>query len=89
VASPSEPDRSLEERTAPGDVTVYVDRNATDRGSEAPFFLAFRSPDRHDRWGYLCGGCETFDNAMDAMGRIECNVCGNYRKPDRWDAAHE
>ena len=41
------------------------------------------------RWGYFCGNCETVNNAMDSMGRIECNECGNMRKPDEWDAAHE
>jgi hypothetical protein len=80
---------SLSARTTPDDVTVYVDRDAAERGADGPFFVAYCSPDRGRRWGYLCGNCDTFDNAMDAMGRIECNACGNYRKPDRWDAAHE
>jgi hypothetical protein len=26
---------------------------------------------------------------MDAMGRVQCNDCGNRTKPDQWDAAHE
>jgi len=26
---------------------------------------------------------------MDTMGRIQCTECGNLRKPDEWDAAHE
>jgi len=69
--------------------TVYVDRTLTERGSKAPFFVTFVSEAGEDRFGYFCGNCETLDNAMDSMGRIECNVCGNYRKPDQWDAAHE
>ena len=69
--------------------TVYVDRSLTERGSKAPFYVTFVSESRDTRWGYLCGNCETLDNAMDSMGRIECNVCGNFRKPDQWDAAHE
>ena len=80
---------SLTTRTAPDGATVYVDSDATERGSEGPFLIAYLSPDRDRRWGYLCNNCDTFDNAMDAMGRIECNVCGNYRKPEQWDAAHE
>ncbi|MFB6211740.1 MAG: DUF5816 domain-containing protein, partial [Halobacteriales archaeon] len=36
-----------------------------------------------------CGNCETLNNAMDTMGRIVCNECGNTRKPEEWDAAHE
>jgi len=26
---------------------------------------------------------------MDTMGRIQCTDCGNIKKPDEWDAAHE
>jgi hypothetical protein len=80
---------SLTTRATPDDVTVYVDTDAAERGTDGPFYVAYFSPDRDRRWGYLCSNCDTFDNAMDAMGRIECNVCGNFRKPDRWDAAHE
>jgi len=72
-----------------GGRTVYVDRGRTERGSKAPFYVTFVSESREDRFGYFCGSCETLDNAMDSMGRIECNVCGNFRKPDQWDAAHE
>lgn len=67
----------------------YVDRSAGERGAEAPFFHVYADPAGETRWGYLCGNCETVDNAMDSMGRIECNVCGNVRKPEEWDAAHE
>ncbi len=79
----------LESTTAPTGTTVYVDRTTADRGSKAPFFHVYETDAAEDRWGYFCGNCETFDNAMDTMGRIECNACGNIRKPDEWDAAHE
>ncbi|WP_049986978.1 DUF5816 domain-containing protein [Halobellus rufus] len=69
--------------------TVYVDRAEAERGSKGPFFLVYVTPDRTERWGFYCGNCGSTDNAMDTMGRIECNVCGNLRKPDEWDAAHE
>ena len=75
-------------RTAAGE-TVHVDRSAGERGSKGVFFVAYVSEAAEDRWGYFCGNCETTDNAMDTMGRIECNVCGNVKKPDEWDAAHE
>ncbi|WP_245626069.1 DUF5816 domain-containing protein, partial [Haloparvum sedimenti] len=39
--------------------------------------------------GFYCGNCGSLDTAMDTMGRIECNECGNIRKPEEWDAAHE
>ncbi|WP_224268620.1 DUF5816 domain-containing protein [Haloprofundus salinisoli] len=79
----------LEVATTSADDTVYVDRSEGTRGSKAPFYTAYVSESRDIRWGYFCGNCETFDNAMDTMGRIECNACGNIKKPDEWDAAHE
>ncbi|NHN59104.1 MULTISPECIES: DUF5816 domain-containing protein [Halorussus] len=69
--------------------TVYVARDEGDRGSKGPFFVVYGDEARENRYGYLCGNCERVDNAMDPMGRIECNVCGNVRKPTEWDAAHE
>jgi hypothetical protein len=69
--------------------TVYVAREEGERGSKGPFFVVYRGEDRERRYGYFCDNCERIDNAMDAMGRIECNVCGNIRKPIEWDAAHE
>jgi len=74
--------------TAEGE-TVYVSRSEGDRGSKAPFFVAYVTPDRERKYGWLCGNCESLDTAMDTMGRIECTDCGNLRKPTEWDAAHE
>ncbi|HET7323209.1 MAG TPA: DUF5816 domain-containing protein, partial [Halococcus sp.] len=53
------------------------------------FFVVYTTERAETQWGYFCGNCETFDNAMDAMGRIKCNQCANIKKPDEWDAAHE
>jgi len=69
--------------------TVYVDRADAERGAKGAFFVAYTEPESDRRWGFWCENCESADNAMDTMGRIECNVCGNIRKPDEWDAAHE
>jgi hypothetical protein len=68
---------------------LYVDRASGERGAKAPFYHVYADESGETRWGYLCGNCETVNNAMDSMGRIECNECGNMRKPDEWDAAHE
>ncbi|MFD1645748.1 DUF5816 domain-containing protein [Haloarchaeobius litoreus] len=82
-------DHALEElRTADGE-TVYVDRTEGDRGSKAPFFVVYGTPDRGRKYGWFCANCETVDNAMDSMGRIQCNICENFRKATEWDAAHE
>ena len=69
--------------------TVYVSTDEADRGSKGPFYVAYRTTDRRRKYGWFCSHCESFDNAMDAMGRIRCNECGNFRKPTEWDAAHE
>jgi len=80
---------SRQRRTTADGETVYVDRSVAERGSDGPFYAAFVGPDAEARWGFRCGACGSFDNAMDTMGRIECNGCGNIRKPTEWDAAHE
>ena len=68
---------------------LYVDRERAERGSKGPFFVAYSTERADSQWGYYCANCDTFDNAMDAMGRLKCNTCANIKKPDEWDAAHE
>ncbi|MGM0605922.1 MAG: DUF5816 domain-containing protein, partial [Halobacteriota archaeon] len=64
----------LEAAITDEDESVYVDRSEFERGSEGPFFVVYETEEATTRWGFLCSNCETFDNAMDTMGRIECNV---------------
>jgi len=68
--------------------TVYVDFEAKERGSAAGFHPVFTEEEGKQRYGYYCENCNTLANAMDAMGRIECDNCGNVRKATRWDAAY-
>ena len=79
----------MDARDGPDGTTLYVDREDGDIGTKGPFYVVYRDDDGERRWGYFCGNCETFNNAMDSMGRIQCNECGNFRKPTEWDAAHE
>jgi hypothetical protein len=79
----------MERCDGPDGTPLFVDPTEAEIGSKGPFHVAFRDEDRSRRWGYYCTNCGTFDNAMDAMGRIQCNECSNVRKPDEWDAAHE
>jgi hypothetical protein len=79
----------MEEYAGPEGETLFVDTQRAERGTKGPFLVAFADADADRRWGYFCSHCEAFDNAMDSMGRIRCNVCSNVRKPDEWDAAHE
>lgn len=68
--------------------TVYVDHEDQERGSVAPFDVVYASEDGEDLYGYWCSNCERLSNAMDPMGRIQCDACGNARKPTRWDSAY-
>jgi ribosomal protein S18 acetylase RimI-like enzyme len=67
---------------------VYVFHEEGDRGSRGQFLPAYRDRDAADLYAWYCAACGSFDNAMDTMGRVECNECGNVRKPTRWDAAY-
>lgn len=79
----------MKERTTPDGVTLFVATDEGEVGSEGPFYVAYHDADRTRRYGWFCSNCESFDNAMDPMGRVQCNRCGNRRKATRWDAAHE
>jgi len=68
--------------------TVYVNHDSTETGSIASFHVVYTERDGEEIYGYWCSQCETFANAMDPMGRIKCDTCGNARKPTRWDAAY-
>jgi len=68
--------------------TVFVFRNQGDRGSTARFHPAYLDTEGEELYAWFCAGCGSFDNAMDSMGRIECNVCNNVRRPTRWDASY-
>lgn len=78
----------VEYREGPEGQPLYVAYDESDRGSEAPFYVAYFDDARGQRYGWFCGNCEGFDINMDTMGRIECDGCGNRRKPTRWDATY-
>jgi len=79
----------MESKTTEAGETVYVAEDEGVVGSKGPFYAVYANPERERRYGFLCSACGTLDNAMDTMGRIVCNECGNTRKPEEWDAAHE
>ena len=70
------------------DGSVYIDHENTEQGSIAPFQVVYTQEDGENIFGYWCSKCENLANAMDAMGRIQCDNCGNARKPTRWDSAY-
>jgi hypothetical protein len=79
----------MEQITETDGRTLYVDRTEGRRGSKEPFYVVYADGDGETRWGFYCRNCETTDNAVDAMGRIQCNECSNRTKAEEWDAAHE
>ncbi|WP_049983978.1 DUF5816 domain-containing protein [Halorubrum sp. BV1] len=80
---------SLDASTTTDGERVYTDRTLAERGADGPFYVVFEDADGSSRWGFRCGNCDSFGTAMDTMGRIQCTDCGNIKKPDEWDAAHE
>jgi ribosomal protein S18 acetylase RimI-like enzyme len=80
----SDPVRTLD------DDGLYVNEGQVERGSKGPFLTAYSDPEFDDdnKHGYFCTNCESLDNAMDTMGRVKCNDCGNLRKATRWDATY-
>jgi len=77
----------LETETVDGE-TFQVALEESERGSQAPFYAAYRDRERERRYGWYCSNCESVDVAMDSMGRIVCNQCGNTHKGTRWDDAY-
>jgi ribosomal protein S18 acetylase RimI-like enzyme len=81
------PPEDFERHTLDGD-PVYAYLGEADRGSGGDFHPVYRTRGREDLVAWFCTACGAIDNAMDPMGRLECNECGNTRKPTRWDAAY-
>ena len=78
----------MKRRCGPDGESLYLAVRA-ERGNKGPFRVVYAGPDGERRWGFYCTNCESFDNTVDSMGRIQCNVCSNFHKAEEWDAAHE
>lgn len=78
----------LETVTGPDGQDLTVNYSEGDRGTKAPFFPTYMSDDLEERYGFLCGNCNSLDNNMDSMGRIVCGNCENSRKATRWDGSY-
>jgi hypothetical protein len=79
----------METRTHPSGRTLFVDHTAKEIGSKDPFYAVYSTEQRDEQWGFFCSNCESFNTAVDSMGRIQCNDCRNIHKAEEWDAAHE
>jgi len=74
------------EASTPDGRTVRVAFDEGQTGSQDPFYPVYTEDG--DLYGWYCGGCDSFEVAMDAMERLECTDCANSRKPSRWDSAY-
>jgi len=79
----------MEQVTGPEGDRLYVDRREGKRGQKGPFYVVYVDEGSDRRWGFYCSNCGTVDNAVDSMGRVQCNECSNRTKAEEWDAAHE
>ena len=70
------------------DGTVFINYAEVHRGSDGPFYEAYRDQARERRYGLFCGVCDSTDVAMSTMEEAVCNECGNRRKATRWDASY-
>ncbi len=79
----------MDQITGPKGEQRYVDEREGKRGQKGPFYVVYGDEECDRRWGFFCSNCATLDNAVDAMGRVQCNECSNRTKAEEWDAAHE
>ena len=79
----------MEQISGPDGRTLYRNHRDGKRGSKGPFYTVYVDDRAQTPWGFFCGNCETTDNAVDPMGRIQCNECSNVTRAEEWDAAHE
>lgn len=77
------------EVTAEDGTRLFVARDEAESGVEGPLYVVYRSEARETRWGFWCSNCDSLAVAVDTMGRIRCNDCGNLHRAEEWDAAHE
>jgi len=67
---------------------MFVAFDERERGSKAAFYTAYRTKDRESKYGFYCANCHSINTSMDAMGRVQCEDCGNQRKATRWDSSY-
>lgn len=84
----SDREEIVDQVTGPDGDALFVDYAGGERGTEAPMYPVFVDEELADRWGFLCGNCESTATSMDASGRVKCEQCGNTRTATRWDDSY-
>ncbi|MFB6135309.1 MAG: DUF5816 domain-containing protein [Halobacteriaceae archaeon] len=67
------------------DLDVVVVENERLEGVTGAFYATYEEEQHH---GWYCSNCDTTDVAVDTMGRLKCNRCGNVHHSREWDAAY-
>lgn len=75
------------QRSTPS-TSLYVDTDDPETGTRGPFYPSYRTGRRERLYGWRCGNCGSDETAVDTMGRIHCEQCGNWHKPSRWDRGY-
>jgi len=79
-------DHELPETDTQGDRTtattadgqqVFLDTDARESGTEAPFFTVYADATFAEQHGYYCSNCGSLDVSVDSADRFECPDCGN------------
>ncbi|MGQ4557153.1 GNAT family N-acetyltransferase [Halobellus sp. GM3] len=81
-------ERVVEPVAGPDGADLFVDFSDAEHADKASFYAVYEDRDFRERYGFQCGNCDSLSVAMDSMGRIVCNRCGNKRKATRWDASY-
>lgn len=62
--------------------TVFIDGDDGRQGTQGPFFVAYTDEAREENYGFYCSNCGSLTVAMDNVGRIECEQCDSFHKPE-------
>lgn len=76
------------ERVEVDDREVYVDGDDRIPGDKGPFFTTYSDEDHEEKYGYYCTNCGSMATAMDELGQVKCEECGNTHRADEWDGAY-
>lgn len=67
--------------TADDGQTVYLGDEVS-QGTEGGFVSTYSDENRTEEYGYYCTNCGSTEVSMDSMERLDCQNCGNVRRPD-------
>lgn len=81
-------ERVVEPVEGPDGEALHVDYAGGETGTQAPLYPTYMDESLDERYGWLCGNCNSAETSMGSSGRIECAGCENARKATRWDDSY-